>query len=303
MSPVSAAGSALPVDRSTDERVGVRPPVAFVKYYDKGSTRLGGEQVAAGLNRRGWSAGMVAARELARLRQPSILVFIKTSRLDHLLVARLRGHRLALDVQDTVVFKRRIKNRWLYDALIFKNRRQLADFGRRRRADRVIYHQWDERYRPHQAGIQELRVGYLGEPRSIALWEQLPGVSFHAEDWFAAASHLNCHLSIRSPGREHLYKPSCKIATAAACDAILISTRDVSAVELLGEDYPFYCDWRRESVLAAIERARQALGGALWEQGLRRLREVRERTRMPVVLAEYEQLFAALAPRLRGGRR
>ncbi len=45
--------------------------------------------------------------------------------------AKARGHRLVLDVQDTVVFKRRIKNKWLYDALIFKSRRQLADFGRR----------------------------------------------------------------------------------------------------------------------------------------------------------------------------
>ena len=44
-------------------------------------------------------------------------------------VDRLRN-RLVLDVQDTVVFKRRIKNRWLFDALIFKNGRQLADFAR-----------------------------------------------------------------------------------------------------------------------------------------------------------------------------
>src|SRR5215210_1067778 len=131
-------------------------PVVFVKYYEKGSTVLGADQIAEGLRGRGWDARSIPVRELRGLRH-GIAVFIKTSRLDHLLLARARGNRLALDVQDTVVFKRRIKNRWLFDALIFKNRRQLADFGRHRRhrrhrsryghrrLDRVISHQWDPR--------------------------------------------------------------------------------------------------------------------------------------------------------------
>jgi len=54
----------------------------------------------------------VPVRELGEV-PPGILVLIKTSRLDHLLRAKARGHRLVLDVQDTVVFKRRIKNKWL----------------------------------------------------------------------------------------------------------------------------------------------------------------------------------------------
>jgi hypothetical protein len=85
-------------------------PVAFVKYYEKGSTVMGADQIAAGLRRRGWEASSIPAREIGAQRR-GVLVFIKTSRLDHLLLARSRGHRLVLDVQDTVVFKRRIKNR------------------------------------------------------------------------------------------------------------------------------------------------------------------------------------------------
>ena len=125
-------------------------PVAFIKYYEKGSTVMGADQIAEGLRARGWDARSIPVAELWRL-EPAILVFIKTSRLDHLARARARGHRLVLDVQDTVVFKRRIKNKWLYDALILKSRRQLADFGRGGRPDRVIYHQWDPRYAANQA--------------------------------------------------------------------------------------------------------------------------------------------------------
>src|ERR1700760_4415928 len=89
-------------------------PVAFVKYYEKGSTVMGADQIAEGLRARGWDARSLPVAQ-GRGVEPGILVFIKTSRLDHLLRFNARGHRLVLDVQDTVVFKRRIKNKWLYD--------------------------------------------------------------------------------------------------------------------------------------------------------------------------------------------
>jgi hypothetical protein len=272
-------------------------PIGFVKYYDKGSTVLGADQIAAGLAARGWDARSLYVRDLASLRN-GVLVFIKTSRLDHLLLARARGNRLALDVQDTVVFKRRVKNRWLYDALIFKNRRQLADFGRppgsRGRLDRVIYHQWDPRYGPNRAPRDRLVVGYLGTQRSLGLLRGLPGVECVEDGYFAAADRFNAHLSVRNPGREILYKPNCKVSTAAACDAVLVTTRDLTTVELLGEDYPYYCEPERESILAAIERARATFGGAEWHAALDRLRAVRELTRIERVLDEYEILLRQL---------
>jgi hypothetical protein len=271
-------------------------PVRFVKYYEKGSTVLGADQIAAGLAARGWDARAIGVRDLSAVRD-GILVFIKTSRLDHLLLARARGNRLVLDVQDTVVFKRRIKNRWLYDALIFKNRRQLADFGRpgrSRRLDRVIYHQWDPRYGLNRAPRDRLAVGYLGTLRSLGPLRHLQDVECVDDGYFAAADRFNAHLSVRNPGREILYKPNCKVSTAAACGAVLISTRDLSTIELLGEDYPYYCEPERESILAAIERTRATFGGAEWHAALDRLRAVRELTGIERVLDEYETLLRQL---------
>ena len=269
-------------------------PIAFVKYYEKGSTVMGADQIAAGLQERGWNARSIPVGELRGIER-GILIFIKTSRLDHLLLARARGNRLALDVQDTVCFKRRVKNRWLYDALILKSRRQLADFGRPERADCLIYHQWDPRYSINQAPRDRLALGYLGLSRSLALWGRLPGVEYVDHDYFEAGKRFNCHLSIREPGREFLYKPNCKVSTAAACDANLITTRDDSTVELLGEDYPFYCEPEVGSIVAAIEHARAAFGTAEWRRGLERMRQVRERTSMPRVLDDYEALLHRLA--------
>ncbi len=270
-------------------------PIAFVKYYDKGSTVMGAHQIAEGLFARGWNARAVYARDLRQL-HGGLAVFIKTSRLDHLLAARAHGNRLVLDVQDTVVFKRRIKNRWLYDALILKNRRQLADFGRPGRPDRLIYHQWDPRYTVNRAPRDRLSIAYLGLQRSFELWGRLPGVECIDDGYMEAAKGFNCHLSIRRPGREFLYKPNCKVSTAAACDAALISTRDLTTVELLGEDYPFYCDPEPQSILTAIERARAAFGSHEWHRALERVRAVRESTSLARVLDEYEGLFRSLLP-------
>ena len=262
---------------------------------------MGAHQIAAGLAERGWNARPLYGREVGRVRG-AILVFIKTSRLDHLLFAKARGNRLVLDVHDTIVFKRRLKNRWLFDALIVKNRRQLADLARSGRPDRLIYHQWDPRYAPHRAPADRMVLGYLGDRRSLDLWDQLPDVECVSEGFFPAAKRFNCHLSLRRPGREFLYKPNCKISTAAACDANILTTRDVSAVEMLGEDYPYYTEPDRASVLAAIARLRASFGSPEWRRGLERLREIRELTRIERVLEEYESLFAALSDRPRAGR-
>src|SRR5882724_5859399 len=67
-------------------------PVAFVKYYEKGSTVMGADQIAEGLAARGWNVRSIPVAELASVRD-GVLVFIKTSRLDHLLLAKARGNR------------------------------------------------------------------------------------------------------------------------------------------------------------------------------------------------------------------
>src|SRR3954453_21966044 len=187
--------------RSTSAPANPLPlPVAFVKYYEKGSTVMGADQIAAALRERRWAAGSGPVAGGGKV-PPGILVLIKTSRLDHLLRWKARGHRLVLDVQDTVVFKRHIKNKWLYDALIFKSGRQLADFGRKAKPDRVIYHQWDPRYEANQAPRARMALGSLGLPRSLAVWGELPDVEYVSGDaMFTQAPRFNCPLWIRKPG-------------------------------------------------------------------------------------------------------
>lgn len=268
--------------------------IYFIKYYDKGSTLMAADQIAEGLRARGiesWSGYPGDVREISN----SILVFIKTSRWYHLAAARRRRNKTVLDVQDTVCFKHRIKNRGLYDGMIFKNRRQLADFGSPKRLDAIIYHQWDPRYVPNVLGDREFKIGYFGLARSFPLWGRVPGLACFDRDYFAKALDYNCHFSVREPGREFLYKPNCKVSTAAACAANLVTTRDESTVEFLGPDYPYYIDGiGLPEIQQGIERARATFGGREWRDGLERMREVREITSIGRVLDEYVRYFEDL---------
>jgi len=155
----------------------------------------------------------------------------------------------------------------------------------------VIYHQWDPRYVPNTLGEKELRIAYLGLGRSLSLWGQLPGVDYFDGDYFRRALDYNCHLSVREPGKESLYKPNCKVSTAAACEANLVTTRDESTLELLGPGYPYYAEPERESLLAAFDKVRTTFGGPEWKRGLEIMKEVRERTSMERVIDDYLSFF------------
>lgn len=271
-------------------------PVRFLKYYDKVSTIIGGDHIAGELQRRGLDARVITPGELPTVRD-AFVVFIKTSRLRDLIRARLQKNLLAIDVQDTVVFKRRIKHRRFYHGAIFRNQRQLADYSYPRQVEHVIPHQADPRYAVNEAPRDEFRLAYLGDPRSMSFFGRHPEIPSINADFFEQAKKYNCHLSLREGARDFLYKPNLKVSTAAACHAALITTRDVSSVELLGEDYPYYTDPDAVSVEQAIENARATFGGPVWELALSRLAAAREVTRLENVVDRYLLFFEALERR------
>lgn len=273
-------------------------PIYLVKYWDKGSTAIGADQMAPALERLGWPARSVYAREIAEI-SDAVLVFVKRADFLDLWGARRRGNRCVLDVQDQLVFRRWLSHWFLYDGFIFRNRRQREDYAgwNRRAVSRTIYQHWDERYRPHGCRSEGLCTAYLGTERSLpGLWGRLPGVTFlGSDDWFARAGEFNAHLSLRERGREWRYKPNAKVATAAACDAVLLTTPDCSTTELLGDDYPFYsASADPAAVEGLLERAAEAVGGREWADALERLRAVREDTTLERTAGRYVEMFREL---------
>lgn len=271
-SNASARPAPAPSRRSSPAR-----EVCFVKYYQKGSTDIAADQMAVALRRRGIAARSIFARELTGLRD-AILVFVK--RIDLLDLWRCKRARnpIVVDVQDTVVFKRGIRYAAAWDGMIFRSRRALEDFGRGRAGAVLIPQHWDERYHPRTVPDDRLRLGFLGDPRSLPFTEPIPGLTAVFDDWFGRAGEFNAHLSVRGTRREQLYKPNNKISTAAACNAVLLTSRDEAAREHLGDDYPFYTDPDREAVIAAIAVLERRFGGTDWKRALEQLAAIRVAT-------------------------
>ena len=108
------------------------------------------------------------------------------------------------------------------------------------------------------------------------------------------AGQFNCHLALRVPGPAELYEPGGEVANAAACGAVLVTMRDAAAVELLGEDYPFYCTGERAAIEETIRRAREARGKAPWKKALALLREAGAKSTLERVVEQHLEHFAAI---------
>jgi hypothetical protein len=285
-SNASARPATAPSRRSSPARHTSAREVCFVKYYQKGSTDIAADQMAVALRRRGVAARSIFASELPGLCD-AILVFVKRIDLLDLWRAKRAGNRIVLDVQDTVVFKRGIRYAAAWDGIIFRSLRALEDFGRRRPGAVLIPQHWDERYRPRTVPDDRLRLGFLGDPRSLPFTEPIPGLTTVFDDWFGRAGEFNAHLSVRGTRREQLYKPNNKISTAAACNAVLLTSRDEAAREHLGDDYPFYTDPDREAVIAAIAVLERRIGGSEWRRALAQLAVIREETSLDRITDLY----------------
>lgn len=272
-------------------------PVFFIKYYDKGSTILGADQMAEILAARGAEARSVYAEELASIRD-SFLIFVKTTKWHHLRLARPRGNILILDVQDTLSLRRFLKHRSLHHGMIFRSERAMERYRSMRGLETVkIHQQWNPRYAPNRVGGREFRIAYFGGTRSFPHWQQLPEIpNIGEERFFTEAENYNCHISVRTERYEALFKPDCKVATAAACNANLVTTRDAAAVEVLGPDYPYYTDPDLDSVREAVEHARATFGSPVWQAGLERMRQIRESHHIEVIADQYLRFLGRFDP-------
>src|ERR1044072_5349336 len=111
-------------------------------------------------------------------------------------------------------------------------------------------------------------TGTSATARALPSAEPIPGLTAVFDDWFSHAGEFNAHLSVRGTRRELLYKPNNKVATAEACNAVLLTSRDEAAREHLGDDYPFYTDPDRDAVIAAIAMLERRIGGSEWRWAL-----------------------------------
>lgn len=255
----------------------------FVVTYPILSSDLRGKHIADAMGCK------MLVRDIGNARGETI-VFVKDAPKALVDRAKERGNRVVYDPLDMYCYLGRKCSFYedMADTVIVPNE-MAADFYVKRGFTEcnfvVIPHQWDYRIAEY-APQDRIRAGYIGNEFNCPSWWD--GDRFTDMAAFPPFGRYNLHLSLNQRDPLHvLLKPAIKVASAAAVGANVVAYRDPSAMELLGDDYPFYVDKEPKD---AIRMAREAFGTAEWQRGREIMRKVKEKTSLAAVAALYRQL-------------
>ena len=166
----------------------------------------------------------------------------------------------------------------------------------------LVDHHADERIKaaPQPSGKQ-LKIAYIGNLDNTKIPTEIAPsmLQFSAEaqaDFEKVLQEIDqahMHYCVRSDTKLRQPKPFTKGFTAALADRNLLCTPQVhDAARFLGDDYPFMTKGNSDQdIVDCVEFARSAIGSAEWEEGLRRVRAMREEVRPDKVA---EQLVDAV---------
>ncbi|MEO8274672.1 MAG: hypothetical protein ABI639_00520 [Thermoanaerobaculia bacterium] len=261
------------------------------------------QRLAAAILASGRTCRALSVRDLGGVRDATV-VFPGSTALLRLLRTRLAGNRIVLDVQSETGCLRRPGSARLIDAVIFRNDRHRRESDRPQWKSCVIYEPADPGLEPHSVPAGAFRVGCFASDAASAAFREVRGVAFIATDPARHATQFNCHLALPGSPFDKAGRRGCAVANAAACDAVLVTPRSSAALELLGEEYPFYCATDPAAIQTALGRARDLQGTSAWDAALAAMRRARETTAERAVVAGHLRQFLELdLDRVRDGAR
>ena len=161
---------------------------------------------------------------------------------------------------------------------------------------RVIYHHWDERFNDVRVRneISSPKICYIGQPEKC--YGQNTNIERHSIDWYdfdekiSLYEQYNVHYVVKPKVEDDKIQPLTKISTAASLGCPVIANRSNHNIELLGSDYPYYCDPDDSSVDEVIEKVYNTFGGDEWYLALEKMKEIKEMTSLKRIIKNYLDL-------------
>ena len=272
-----------------------------------GTYFLRGVQVQKMLSKHGINAKITLSKNIHTIKN-SIVVFVKHISFDECLIAKNNGNIVIYDILDgyeqDLSF---IKDEQCVDGLIYSTKASMPLIPTRKNMfSTLIYHHIDPRVMRtfnKQKQISAFKMCYIGNSpentNNVSYLESIPDITFiytdtrHAERnrWMHQISPFTSHYAVRIDPMQCKTKPLAKIGVAAACNANIIINRSNAASELLGDDYPFYTENSKQSVLETIEFAKENYGNSIWKQSLDRMEELKKQLVLETVVHQYIDFF------------
>lgn len=109
----------------------------------------------------------------------------------------------------------------------------------------------------------------------------------HTDSVLQLLTNSPIHFSHREDTSIDFYfKPSTKLSSASACEAVMIMSKDKSYIDLV-PDYPLYVDNTIEDVNEKYELAKSWYGTGKWKELLELMTEVRVKTSLDTISKQY----------------
>lgn len=219
------------------------------------------------------------------------------------------GNKIILDPVDKLTYiqgEKRIEQESIYfnllDGIIFPNKFSEEHFMQNLQCiSTTIYHQYDPRFdnQPIQK-INNFEICYVGViypdtylklPPS---WLQITniGIMTDVNIMLDILRKSPIHFSHReNTSYDFYFKPTNKLASAAATNSVFLTSKDKAVVELLGEDYPLYIDEDRKKTDKLVEYLKEQFGKDNLGSYIDEVKKVKSKLDINNICLEYIDFF------------
>jgi hypothetical protein len=262
-----------------------------------------GEQIAAELCRLGYNAVCCKPNELSKIKDSIIIWVRRVYNVRKLKMLTNNGNYQILDILDRLFENDLSKGRIIgnINAVLFASKttiRQYRNNPELTGKDKYwVLHHYDPQLKYHE--YNNFNLGYWGYrtsalnvnnfiPYKYRIRSARSG-KYPPDYWF---NDVSCHYSVRDYQRGLGWRPATKIATAAACGANIIVSRDKISEELLPDDYPYFLDNPGyDETEKMIEYARETFNTGKWKYGLKCMGRVRKLTNIKRCAKLYARII------------
>jgi len=286
--------------------------VIFIKTTNEGSAKHRGDQTAKMLQRAGVNAYATHKKSFLWLPQTMknpIIVFVKYFDVELAMRYKKQGAIVVWDMVDNPdnFFEPIVKqlDNTCIDGIIYINFETLNRISKT--FPEGLYHDYlyhnsfsfDDIPIPKQrefsiiytGDISECKIQKITQIKKIyykpSLNNDIVKLPIYLSKLAAAPYHTNL--------RNHPVKPNTKISIAAKCHSNIISNREAGAtIELLGEDYPYLCNFNDISVNRMLKFAKKTYLKDEWHYGLSIMKSVVKRTNDKQITKDYIDYFIQL---------
>jgi len=221
-----------------------------------------------------------------------------------------RGNILILDLIDFIYFtkwQQLFMTIYQYDAVIVQNQYihdELVERYSYGGICKVIQHHWDPILKVQNYQNRDLDFVFTGLVRDHVDSKEL-NCNYLDELGIRIGGHFDqyypCHYSVRKKGSwQALTKSNIKLSNASACGSNIIITHDESIKGLIDPQYPYLMqNDTLEEAQRMIQKVKDTYQGPIWQQGLKMMGCIREKTKLANIISLYVQLFEEVVNRKR----